>query len=62
MRGIPSLLDGVLELPMGDTVGQLTLDDYVKEALLARAGRLGELLKLVEKIELDDADELSVAL
>ncbi len=62
MCGILSLLDVVLELPMGRAVGQLTLDDSVKEALLARTGRLGELLKLVEKKELDDPDELSVAL
>ncbi len=62
MCDILSLLDVVLELPMGNAVGQLTLDDSVKEALLARTGRLGELLKLVEKKELDDPDELSVAL
>ena len=62
MCGILSLLDVVLELPMSSAVDQLTLDDHVKEALLARMGRLGELLKLVEKKELDDPDELSVAL
>lgn len=62
MCGILSLLDVVLELPMSNAVDQLTLDDSVKEALLARIGRLGELLKLVEKKELDDPDELSVAL
>ena len=62
MCGILSLLDVVLELPMSSAVDQLTLDDHVKEALLARIGRLGELLKLVEKKELDDPDELSVAL
>jgi EAL and modified HD-GYP domain-containing signal transduction protein len=62
MCGILSLLDVVLELPMSSAVEQLTLDDSVKESLLARTGRLGELLKLVEKKELDDPDELSVAL
>ncbi len=62
MCGILSLLDVVLELPMSSAVDQLTLDDSVKEALLSRMGRLGELLKLVEKKEIDDPDELSVAL
>ena len=62
MCGILSLLDVVLELPMSSAVDQLTIEDSVKDALLARAGRLGELLKLVEKKELDDPNELSVAL
>lgn len=62
MAGILSLLDVVLELPMDSVLKTITLDDAVKDALLARKGRIGELLRLVEKKEVDDPTELSIAL
>jgi len=54
MTGILSLMDTLLGTPMSEVVVQLNLTDDVRDALLARRGRLGGLLKLVEAIERND--------
>jgi EAL and modified HD-GYP domain-containing signal transduction protein len=59
MTGILSLLDVLLELPMGEVVEHLRLPDDVRTALLERSGRLGHLLKIVEALERTDDEALS---
>jgi c-di-GMP-related signal transduction protein len=51
MTGILSLLDTLLETPMSEVIEDLRLPDTVREALLARGGRLGHLLRVVEALE-----------
>ncbi len=54
MTGILSLLDTMLGVPLPELIGQLSLADEVKSALLTRRGRLGRLLTLLEKKEAND--------
>lgn len=54
IAGILSLLDTLLGMPMEEIIEQINLAPEVKLALLQRQGRLGELLKLAEKVELSD--------
>ncbi len=62
MTGILSLVDTLLGTPMREVVAQLNLADDVREALLARSGRLGGLLKIVEALEQNDHDAVAVCL
>lgn len=55
--GILSLLDVLLNMPMGDIVEQLNLSDDLRRALLERQGVLGGLLNLVELSETDNFTE-----
>ncbi len=48
MAGMFSLLDVLLDMPMGDVLSALSLDPDVVMALLERSGPLGQLLALVE--------------
>ena len=48
LTGVFSLLDVLLDLPMAEILGALSLDAEVVQALLARQGRLGALLALAE--------------
>ena len=59
MTGILSLADALLKLPIEEVVAPLNLNEDVRQALLAREGELGTLLLLVEKIELDDFDNIT---
>ncbi|MFA7240245.1 MAG: EAL domain-containing protein [Sulfuricellaceae bacterium] len=54
IAGILSLLDTLLGMPMEAIIEQINLAPDVKLALLQRQGRLGDLLKLAEKIERSD--------
>jgi EAL and modified HD-GYP domain-containing signal transduction protein len=54
MTGILSLLDVLFEVPMSEIIASLNLTDEVCRALLAREGRLGELLALAESLEVTD--------
>ncbi len=54
IAGILSLLDTLLGMPMVEIVGQINLAPDVREALLERAGMLGELLELAERTERGD--------
>lgn len=55
MAGVFSLLDALLGMPMAEIVGALSLSAEVADALLARAGPLGTLLRLVEQAMPDAA-------
>jgi EAL and modified HD-GYP domain-containing signal transduction protein len=54
MTGILSLLDALLEMPMGELIEHLDLPDDVRAALLERSGALGHLLQVVEALERTD--------
>ena len=54
MAGILSLIDVLFEVSMTELVEKLNLVDDVRDALLERSGRLGQLLLLAEKLELTD--------
>lgn len=54
MVGILSLLDVLFETPMEEIISSLNLNDDVSAALLSRAGQLGRLLVLTEKLEVTD--------
>jgi EAL and modified HD-GYP domain-containing signal transduction protein len=51
MTGILSLLDTLLESPMAEVIAQINLPDDVRDALLSREGRLGNLLAIAEALE-----------
>jgi c-di-GMP-related signal transduction protein len=54
MAGILSLIDVLFEVPMAEIVEKLHLVHDVRDALLHRAGGLGRLLLLAEKLEQTD--------
>lgn len=56
MTGILSLLEILFETPMSEIISSLNLTDDVCAALLERAGDLGRLLLLAERIEMTDFD------
>ena len=58
MTGILSLLDTLLDTPMDELLRQVNLGYSVQNALLLRAGRLGQMLRLVEALERKDDREL----
>lgn len=62
MVGIMSLLDTLLGMAMEEVVRQVNLNNEVEDALLSRAGPLGDLLLLVEKLELSDFDSVAAIL
>lgn len=51
LTGLVSGLDALLGMPMSDVLSLIDLPEEVREALGARAGRLGEMLDLVEAYE-----------
>lgn len=59
--GAFSLLDRLLQQPLTELVGQLTLPAAVKEALLTRQGPYGQLLDLAEACESLDAERIEAA-
>lgn len=54
MAGILSLMDVLLELPLADLLAQINPARPVVDALLERKGELGNLLSLVERLEIGD--------
>jgi EAL and modified HD-GYP domain-containing signal transduction protein len=54
MTGILSLLDALLGMPMDEILAQIHVSDEVRDALLHRAGRLGQLLQVAETVERSD--------
>jgi EAL and modified HD-GYP domain-containing signal transduction protein len=62
LTGILSLVDALLEMPQSEIFDQLFLSEEVKDALLHRNGRLGELLQLAVLLEGDSSDDLKAAL
>ncbi|MES2354481.1 MAG: EAL domain-containing protein [Pseudomonadota bacterium] len=64
MTGILSLVDALLEMPREEIFDEILVADEVKEALLHGTGKLGQLLRLTEKLEVDseiEVDELLAA-
>lgn len=59
--GVFSMLPAILQMPMEQLVGQLSLAESVNDALLSRTGLYGPILKLAESVEHDDAAALSRA-
>jgi c-di-GMP-related signal transduction protein len=62
MTGILSLLDALLEVPMSQVLGEISLPEEVREALLFRTGRLGHLLQVVEALEQGATDAVRALL
>jgi len=62
MAGILSLVNALLGMPMQDIVGSMPLDQDIKDALVDRSGRLGDMLTLVEALEESDLPEIEEAL
>lgn len=62
MTGILSLMDTLMGLPMEQILQEVHLADYLQEALLNRAGKLGRLLRLVELKEGSDFPTILVLL
>lgn len=62
MAGILSLVNALLGMPMQDIVGNMPLDQDIKDALLERSGRLGAMLVLVEALEESDLAGIEAAL
>lgn len=58
MVGVLSLTPALFNLPMAQVLGQVALAAPICDALLARKGRLGQLLNLVEAMEQDDPHAL----
>lgn len=51
MTGILSLLDTLLQMPMAEAINDIALQQQVRDALLERKGRLGQMLALTEALE-----------
>lgn len=58
MVGVLSLTPALFNLPMATVLGQVALATPISDALLARKGRLGQLLNVVEAMEADDPTRL----
>jgi EAL and modified HD-GYP domain-containing signal transduction protein len=56
MVGMLSLIDALFGKPMDEIIAPLHLEEGLQDALLHRSGWLGEMLRLVEGIELGDDD------
>jgi EAL and modified HD-GYP domain-containing signal transduction protein len=57
--GIMSLMDALFAMPMIDIVEQIPVIDEVRNALVARTGFFGELLRLAESIErMEEGEDL----
>lgn len=59
MTGMVSLLDTLFDTPMEELLAQVDLGDEIRGALLARSGRLGRMLRLVEALERKDPGALA---
>jgi EAL and modified HD-GYP domain-containing signal transduction protein len=59
--GLFSVIDGMMDAPMHDVVASLPLADDMREALVRRSGRLGQLLNCVTALETgEDGPETSI--
>lgn len=56
--GLLSLIDAILDVEINTALGELTLDDEIKRALLEGEGVLGTLLSLSQSIEASQWDEI----
>ncbi|MBV8659944.1 MAG: EAL domain-containing protein [Burkholderiales bacterium] len=56
MVGMLSLIDALFGKPMTEIIQPMNLEEDLRDALVSRTGSLGEMLKLVECLELADPD------
>ncbi|MBK8016977.1 MAG: HDOD domain-containing protein [Betaproteobacteria bacterium] len=59
--GVFSMLPSILQMPMDQLVGQLNLSESVNDALTARSGLYGPILKLAESVEVPESGALEQA-
>jgi EAL and modified HD-GYP domain-containing signal transduction protein len=59
MTGILSLLDALLKMPMAEALGDISLPQVARDALLERKGPLGNMLLLAEALERSDDAQVS---
>jgi c-di-GMP-related signal transduction protein len=57
MTGILSLLESIYDIPLAQVAEELNLSEQVNQALISREGPYGQLLKVVEAMELCDFDK-----
>lgn len=62
MVGLLSRMDALVRAPLETILPDAPTDDEMQEALLNRAGRLGQLLQLADAVELDDAQAIHSAI
>lgn len=62
MTGILSLVTALLGMPLSEVVGNVAMAADVKAALLERSGELGDMLNLVECLELSDVPAIEAVL
>lgn len=55
MVGLLSRMDALVRAPLETILPDAPTDDEMQEALLSRTGRLGQLLRLADAVELDDS-------
>ena len=61
MTGIMSLIDALLGIPLPDIICGFPITQEVRDALLERRGRLGQMLILVEALESNEAPAIAAA-
>ena len=59
MTGILSLLDTLLQMPMAEALGDISLPQASRDALLERKGPLGTMLRLAEALERSEDAQVS---
>lgn len=59
MAGVLSLAHVILDMPTAKLCGELGLAQPLRDALVDREGRLGEMLKIVEAVERGDAEAIA---
>jgi EAL and modified HD-GYP domain-containing signal transduction protein len=62
ITGILSLMNVLLDMSYEEIVKELSLPPAVRDALLSRAGEIGEMLRLAEILERDDHTEVAQAM
>ena len=62
MVGMFSLLGVLFGMPLDEVLKPLTISDSVQQALLSRAGEMGQLLCVVEAAERDDYEAMTACL
>jgi EAL and modified HD-GYP domain-containing signal transduction protein len=59
MTGMLSLVDVLLHAPIDEVLPRIGIDDEIRNAILARSGVLGQLLKICEALEAADFEAVS---
>jgi EAL and modified HD-GYP domain-containing signal transduction protein len=60
--GILSLVDVIFQVPMSKVLEDLVVDEDIAKAIQHRAGVLGQMLRLVQAIEVNNVEALSRAM